>query len=563
MKTIYITEQQRAILQNEILLTESSGERALKEYIKNFTPFVFRQYFDTPLRSLPEILIAMLNPGEGESNLFKSVADNTDGHNTFFDLLRLNFYEQFGIRHGSGPTKYLKGLARIAIGELGFYSFGLEMKADAITNLARVMNIITYKQNELAESGLSLDSNLNGFSYNELIEYISPFINRHKEQENYELENGIVEENGEYTIRTITDTPVKSAYGTAMFLPVGEGKEYLISLSQYTDWCICNPSKMDYEYGQYTSNGGKFYICEKRGFKSIERVQGENCPLDEYGLSLIGVLIDTEGFPVNITTRWNHDYSGENNKNLWLASQLQKILKVNFKQVFKPRTQEELMAINIGFNGDNQMPGYYSVDNASPEMLRSHGINVDNLPLNEAKTPAVQEQVPKVNDAFLRAASAGEAMEEGAEPEANEYTIGVEEGGMISPNYHVVNEGDNKKEKALRKYCEEIEEFMRHSGLNVHPYPEINFDWSEQNGLFIRTGYYTPEDRQVTVFCKNRHPKDILRSFAHEMIHHYQNLEGKDLKITKNLKNSKEKLILKVIYILENGLNTRTVRRCR
>jgi hypothetical protein len=25
----------------------------------------------------------------------------------------------------------------------------------------------------------------------------------------------------------------------------------------------------------------------------------------------------------------------------------------------------------------------------------------------------------------------------------------------------------------------------------------------------------------------NRHPKDVLRSFAHEMVHHEQNLEGR------------------------------------
>ena len=29
------------------------------------------------------------------------------------------------------------------------------------------------------------------------------------------------------------------------------------------------------------------------------------------------------------------------------------------------------------------------------------------------------------------------------------------------------------------------------------------------------------------LFARGRHPKDVLRSFAHEMIHHYQNLEGR------------------------------------
>ena len=41
--------------------------------------------------------------------------------------------------------------------------------------------------------------------------------------------------------------------------------------------------------------------------------------------------------------------------------------------------------------------------------------------------------------------------------------------------------------------------------------------------------YYIPDDKRVVLYCKDRHPKDILRSYAHEMIHHMQNLEGKNL----------------------------------
>lgn len=77
---------------------------------------------------------------------------------------------------------------------------------------------------------------------------------------------------------------------------------------------------------------------------------------------------------------------------------------------------------------------------------------------------------------------------------------------------------------------ESILKFMRSEGLKVFPYPSVKLDWSEQDGLFIKTGYYLPDEKKVVVFCKDRHPKDILRSFSHEMIHHMQNLEGKDLK---------------------------------
>ena len=41
-----------------------------------------------------------------------------------------------------------------------------------------------------------------------------------------------------------------------------------------------------------------------------------------------------------------------------------------------------------------------------------------------------------------------------------------------------------------------------------------------------KTAYYDPNEKSITIFIHNRHPKDILRSFAHELVHHCQNLRG-------------------------------------
>ena len=41
-----------------------------------------------------------------------------------------------------------------------------------------------------------------------------------------------------------------------------------------------------------------------------------------------------------------------------------------------------------------------------------------------------------------------------------------------------------------------------------------------------RTAHYDPNQESVTLFITNRHPKDILRSLAHELVHHTQNLRG-------------------------------------
>jgi len=60
-------------------------------------------------------------------------------------------------------------------------------------------------------------------------------------------------------------------------------------------------------------------------------------------------------------------------------------------------------------------------------------------------------------------------------------------------------------------------------------HPEIHLDSDEQNKaeLLGKTAYYDPQTYEVHVYTDNRHPKDILRSIAHELIHHKQQLENR------------------------------------
>lgn len=63
----------------------------------------------------------------------------------------------------------------------------------------------------------------------------------------------------------------------------------------------------------------------------------------------------------------------------------------------------------------------------------------------------------------------------------------------------------------------------------VKPFPQVKISNRNQGDdeVFIKTGYYDPGTKLIMLFARGRHPKDVLRSFAHEMIHHYQNLEGR------------------------------------
>jgi hypothetical protein len=69
--------------------------------------------------------------------------------------------------------------------------------------------------------------------------------------------------------------------------------------------------------------------------------------------------------------------------------------------------------------------------------------------------------------------------------------------------------------------------------FDIQQAPKLILRKDEKNGdmLFGRTAYYQPETQTIVVYTTNRHPKDVLRSYCHEMIHHVQNERG-DLKMS-------------------------------
>ena len=95
--------------------------------------------------------------------------------------------------------------------------------------------------------------------------------------------------------------------------------------------------------------------------------------------------------------------------------------------------------------------------------------------------------------------------------------------------------------------------------INIDPLPDLVFiedDTKNAKDLLGKTAYYNPENKSITLYTLNRHPKDILRSYAHEMIHHKQNLEGRLENI--NTQNINEDDYLKELeteaYTYGNGL---------
>lgn len=78
-------------------------------------------------------------------------------------------------------------------------------------------------------------------------------------------------------------------------------------------------------------------------------------------------------------------------------------------------------------------------------------------------------------------------------------------------------------------YMASILEYMIDQKMKVVPLPEIKIkkDLVEAEDFFGKTAYYNPNEMEIVLYTQGRHPKDVMRSFAHEMIHHKQNLEGR------------------------------------
>ena len=69
-------------------------------------------------------------------------------------------------------------------------------------------------------------------------------------------------------------------------------------------------------------------------------------------------------------------------------------------------------------------------------------------------------------------------------------------------------------------------------GFTRPPRLFLKQDLNNSKCMLGKTAHYDPQQEIITIFITGRHPKDILRSYAHELVHHTQNCKG-DLSMNK------------------------------
>lgn len=210
------------------------------------------------------------------------------------DYLRLAILKEFEINRGKGPVQFLRGIIRICCGDENIKFFNIFEKNEK--------NVKTFKQliKYIYNNNIEIDGDFNGMSFNDLnknlghgmrIKNYMEWYNSHKD----EIKNNTDNVYGDYIVK-----PMYSFKDTSQY-------------SEYNAWCVTYDKV---NYNVYTSDGSQFFFCLKKGFENIPKEVGEGCPLDEYGLSMVSVLVYPNGKAKLVTTRWNHDYDGEDNPEL-------------------------------------------------------------------------------------------------------------------------------------------------------------------------------------------------------------------------------------------------------
>ena len=206
-----------------------------------------------------------------------------------------------------------KKIGKFTLGVTRMYCDGQIQDATTISNLNTTLALMIPHINEY-------DRNLNGLSANELIDRFKQIRQDNTNQKRGEIDS-IQFGESQYTI-----IPINS-YEEAQ-------KYYKYTYSQ-SPWCLTHMKNM---YDTYTCDGiNQIYFCLKNGFENIEPNVGANTPLDEYGLSMISVIVNESGELVFCTCRWNHRNGGSDS--VMDEVTLSKVLNVNFYNVFKPNNK--------------------------------------------------------------------------------------------------------------------------------------------------------------------------------------------------------------------------------
>jgi len=84
--------------------------------------------------------------------------------------------------------------------------------------------------------------------------------------------------------------------------------------------------------------------------------------------------------------------------------------------------------------------------------------------------------------------------------------------------------------KVMEDLKEVIKEYYIHAkevmGFDKPVKVVLRHDEHNSAKMLGKTGEYDPLKKKIVIYVAGRHPKDVLRSLSHELVHHAQNCRG-------------------------------------
>jgi hypothetical protein len=206
--------------------------------------------------------------------------------------IRGEFFHRRGM-----PDRYEPGIARIALLDMGLWPENLydyrsnkpEPKDDLIPDVRRIVGL------------LSGEAHINDFSFDldgmNLDELLARFGSR----------------TGESTSTDMVDTG-HTNYRVVHIESFAQSQQYshFFDSNPNDRWCIIEDNGY---WNRYTKNGrNTAYYLIAPGAEDMTAKVGENCPKDEYGLSLIGIMIGLRGTLEHCCVRWNYSHGASDHE---------------------------------------------------------------------------------------------------------------------------------------------------------------------------------------------------------------------------------------------------------
>lgn len=206
--------------------------------------------------------------------------------------IRGEFFHRRGM-----PDKYEPGIARIALLDMGLWPENLydyrsnkpEPKEDLIPDVRRIVGL------------LSGEAHINDFSFDLEGMGLDELLRRFGSNSSESTSTDMVD-TGSTNYRVVR---IKN------FAQSQEFYHYFDSNPQ-DRWCII---ENDGYWNRYTKRGkNTAYYLIAPGAEDMTAEEGENCPKDEYGLSLIGIMIGPRGTLEHCCVRWNYSHGASDHE---------------------------------------------------------------------------------------------------------------------------------------------------------------------------------------------------------------------------------------------------------